>query len=74
MCDLNQWFLSTSFADGVPIKVLISQSTISIHSDIGRLRHFHHFGNVLNLAMCSVDNPKISLWEGRIIARYIQTC
>ena len=54
-------FLLTSFADGLPIKVVISQSTISIHSHIGRLRHFHHFGNVLNLAMRSVDNPKISL-------------
>ena len=54
-------FLLTSFADRLPIKVVISQSTISIHSDIGRLRHFHHFGNVLNLAMRSVDNPKISL-------------
>ena len=54
-------FLLTSFADRLPIKVVISQSTISIHSDIGRRRHFHHFGNVLNLAMRSVDNPKISL-------------
>ena len=50
-----------SFTNRLPIKVVISQSTISIHSDIGRLRHFHHFGNVLNLAMRSVDNPKISL-------------
>ena len=54
-------FLLTSFADRLPIKVVIFQSTISIHSDIGRLLHFHHFGNVLNLAMRSVDNPKISL-------------
>ena len=38
---------------------------ISIYSDIERPRHFDHFGTVLNLAMCSVDNPKISLWEGR---------
>ena len=38
---------------------------ISIHSDIERPRHFDHFGNVLNPVMCSVDNPKISLWEGR---------
>ena len=40
--------------------ILSVNHAISIHSVIERPRHFHHFGNVLNQAMCSDDNPKLS--------------
>ena len=52
-------FLFTIFADAAPIKVLFCLSTnINSFSDIERPRHFDHFGNVLNLGMCSVGNTK----------------